>query len=394
MARLRTDFLIATLAFALSLGACAWLYGPFFDPGAVSRGIYDAVYYDALGKALLHGESFPAGRFAMRGYLYPLSAAALDALSPVAFYLAQTLAVAAGVFLLLRAERALAGRLVAAPLALLSVTLLLSPSIMMTEAVAFLLASAALLLFVTPARAPWGVPVLFAAALVKPAFLPVAVLAVPLALRRNRRSLAAATVAALLLAPQLTTTYLLTGSPTVSQAGQVNFQRRFYPAVVGTQELGSFVTENSDPAKAARARRPRLADQLTYVLAHPGATIRTWAWILWDQHLTEGSGFSRRDNDGARPGPQQALFAISRKLNLLFLAMLLPAAAGLGLFLRAAPPERWPAAALAPLLFASAPLVYYQADRIVFIGFLTLLPFAGLALRRLAGRLPVPGGRG
>lgn len=74
--------------------------------------------------------------------------------------------------------------------------------------------------------------------------------------------------------------------------------------------------------------------------------------------------------------------------------MLLPAVGGLILGFRTLPIHAWPALLVGPSLFVTAPLVYWQGDRVIFIGVLLLLPFAGLGIRRvLAGfRSGLPGG--
>ena len=382
---LATDALWALAAMGLSALACLYLYGSLEQVYAARTGLYDARYYDLLGRALWQGHGIPADRLALRGYLYPMFATGLAMLSPLLFLAAQTALVGIGVFSLCRAERAMTGRLRLAPLSLLSLTLLLSPSLMMTESVAFGLASLVLWLLVRRPFTPWGVAVLVAGALVKPALVPVAALALILGLRPLRRALPALAVIVALLAPQLVATTIINGRPVISSAGALNFRQRFYPAVLGMGELGRFIRGRSDEAVAARRARPALSDQIAYVLARPVTALRTWAYILWTQHLTADTGFSRRDNTGARPGPQATLSRLSLRLNTVFLLLLPPGLAGAGLWLARSPARRWPAALLPLSIFASAPLVYFQGDRIVFIGFLTLLPFAALAMGRLFG---------
>jgi len=63
--------------------------------------------------------------------------------------------------------------------------------------------------------------------------------------------------------------------------------------------------------------------------------------------------------------------------------MLVPALLGALVFFARFPVRAWPAALIGPSLFLTAPLVYWQGDRIVFIGLLLMLPFAGLGLARV-----------
>jgi hypothetical protein len=382
----RVELAWGVAALAASFGASAYLYGWFFDTGAVSLGLYDSGYYDLLGRALWQGGEVPGGRFALRGYLFPMFATGLTLISPLLYYLVQSLFVATGVVFLLHSERALTNQIRVTPLALFSISMLLSPSLMMTEAVAFMLAAAALTVILTRQYAVWSVFLLVLAALVKPAFLPVAIVAAMMTLRFDRVSLAVSVLVALVLTPQLVGTYMLNGRAVISSAGQVNFQRRFYPAVVGMAELDEFVRENSDEATAARAKRPELKGQVAYVLGHPLAAVRTWGFILWRYHLREGSGFAWRDNKGARPDAQIVLNRASRTLNTVLLSLLAPGFLGIFVFFRRFSARVWPAALIGPSIFLTAPLVYFQGDRIVFIGFLIMLPFAGLGFSWLWNR--------
>lgn len=366
-----------------SLVVCKTLYGWGFDVEAVAPGVYDAHYVNILGRALWRGTDIAGDRLALRGYFYPMLVTGLMLLSPKVFFGAQLLAIAGGTFCLVRAERQLAGRVIFTPLAILSISLLVAPSLMMSEALAFLASSAALLAFLTGRRNGAGVFLLFLTALIKPAFLPVAVISTLFGIGRNRASALAILGVIAIWTPQLVLTGVLNGKPQLTSAGQLNFQQRFYPAVVGTQELGMFVRQKSQEAEAARARRPGLAEQVGYVLSHPGAMVKTWSWILWTHHLKTVAGNARRDNTLALKGPQQWLEKFSGRANWVFVVLLIPAAAGGLVFLRRVPVSAYPATFIGPSLFVTAPLVYFQGDRIVFLAYLLALPFVGYFLKQV-----------
>ena len=64
---------------------------------------------------------------------------------------------------------------------------------------------------------------------------------------------------------------------------------------------------------------------------------------------------------------------------------MIPAAIGVAVLVGRWPLQVWPAALMGLSIFAAAPLVYWQGDRIVFIGFLLLLPIAGLGFGWVGG---------
>ena len=151
--------------------------------------------------------------------------------------------------------------------------------------------------------------------------------------------------------------------------------------MVGRVEAGKFVSYKDDLALAALAKRPETADQIRYIRHHWKAAATTWASILWQHHLFAPSGFTNKDNTFAQVDARNGLKAISGVMSYVFAALLIPAVLGIAVLLRHWPFQVWPAAFAGLSIFAAAPLVYWQGDRIVFM----LLPFASLGFRCLAG---------
>ena len=93
----------------------------------------------------------------------------------------------------------------------------------------------------------------------------------------------------------------------------------------------------------------------------------------------QGSGFAKESD---RRGTH-TLKQLSRFFNKILLCVALLGVVGLFCFMRQSGWRVWPAALLAPSLLATAPLVYWQGDRIILLPLLFLLPFAGLGISRL-----------
>ena len=229
---LSTDIIISALAFLISVALSAYLFGAFLAPQPLTGALFDSRWYDQLGRALWSGDELPADHPPVPGYSYPFVATGLASVSPRLLILLQTGAISAGVFCLLRTERNLTGRILVAPLALLSVSLLLSPAFMMAEAFGFGLAAAALWAFTSANKAAWGVLLLIAASLTKPAFQPVALLSVVMVLRLDRPSFMVSIIGAALILPQLMSSQVLTGRAHFTEAGRSNsnggFIRRWW----------------------------------------------------------------------------------------------------------------------------------------------------------------------
>lgn len=269
----------------------------------------------------------------------------------------------------------------ATPVALFSVSLMVSPAIVGTEALSFSFAAAALVLFVSGRGINFAVVLLFAAAMIKPAYYPIAFIAVPMTFRFEKSSLIGAKLVLLIIVPQLISTHSIGGNARLTTAGSINFQNRFYPAVVGTKEYKKFISSNSDEAVSARELRPDIKDQISYVATNPAASFKTWAYILWYHHLRINSGYTNRDNTPADETARLHLREASSWLNTALVALLIPAIFGVVYYVRKWSNRSWPAALIGPSILATAPLVYYQGDRIVFGGLLLMLPFAGLGLQ-------------
>ena len=383
MKNAQRDLIWSLMAFVVSVATSAYLYGGFLNPAPLLSAIYDSQGYAALGEALWSGEKLPGGSLAQRGYLYPMFATAVASVSPVLLILVQSIGAATCVFLLVRTERPLSRHVWVTPLALISASLMLAPAHIMTEAAAFTFAAAALATYILRPRSAWVVLLLVVAGLIKPAFLLVAILSGLMSLRLEKTSGIVALLVLVLVAPQLAGTYATDGRAVISNTGSANFQERYYPAVVGAVELGEFVDYKSDRAAAARALRPELSQQIDYVQSHPFPAFKTWASILWRYNFNAPSGFTQRDNGKAKAEPRARLAAASGYLNKIFVLMLVPALLGALVFFTRFPVRAWPAALIGPSIFLTAPLVYWQGDRIVFIGLLLMLPFAGLGLTKV-----------
>lgn len=380
IAHARCDLVISLVFISMSLSLCAYLYDGILDSTAIVDGLHDSVRVYGLGEAIWQGERPQGSRLAIRGYLYPTLAVGLFRISPIILLLVQTAAVGLGVWFLLKVERKLHGRIWCTPIAAFSISLLLSPAHMMTEALAFCLSAGALAVIVGSSNRVWGVAILWIAALIKASFLPVAVLSAILGLQRSKASFWVLVLVAGLLAPQLISTHIINGKAAISIAGAINIQNRFYPAVVGMVEKKTFVDYRTDFAEEARQARPEMMQKVSYMLNHPLGTLKTWHLILWEHHLNQNSGFVQRDNKVATETRRDDLRDLSIYLNQIIVWFLLPGGLGVATYMIRNSIRVWPAALIGPSLILSAPLVYHQGDRGVFIGLLLILPFAGLGM--------------
>ena len=187
----------------------------------------------------------------------------------------------------------------------------------------------------------------------------------------------------ILFGSQLMVTLRYDSGATISGAGSYNFSNRFFPAVYGRVEGLGFVAYNTEDAETARAERKQIGEQFGYVISHPIATISTWIDIFWHYHLTEPTGFALWDNHSAEPQRARNLTRLSIWFNKIFLATSVLGLAGCAVYVHRTAWRNWPAALIAPSILVTAPLVYWQGDRIVFLPFLFLLPFAGLFIRAI-----------
>lgn len=367
-------FIVASIAAQVSLfGDALFSLGPYVEN-------YDSRGYFALGQQLLAGDGIDGARLAQRGYLYPLVGVGLLKLHPLALLAIQTLANAVSVVLLCIAERRICGRIFAAPLALICVSFLLAPSRLLTESFAVLAASSALLLFLSAGQwRKWGVLAIWIGALVKPALLVPALISLGTV---RRRDMGVVVIVLALVATQLVLTSRHDGRMAFSTAGVSNFSERFYPLVVGYGKSGAFTPYRSDDARAIRAATPDVAGQLRELISRPFLTARVWATVLWREHLVQPTGYLWRDAQTRSEPLKQRIRQASQIVNAMLACLAIAGGVGCVLHLLRAP-GTWPAAVMAPLWLASAPLVYWQGDRVVFGATLCLLPFVGLTARAL-----------
>ena len=383
---MRVDAAIGCFAAVLSIFVTSVHYGGVNALGNGALSMVDSASYDAVGTAIWEWEKPSRSSIGLRGYLYPAFGTALLGISPWLLTVVQAVATGIGIAALVGTERLLAGRVIVTPLALLSFSLILAPGHLMSEAMAFCIGALALRLFV--GRVPvWGLFALVLAALIKPAFWAAVPIAALLVVRINRSSLFVLLFSFAALTPQLWLSGALDGQVALTKSGSLNFERRFFPAVYGFEEHDDFLRENDPRSEAARALHPSTSEKIGYLIRHPDTAVGTWASILWEHHLLEPTGFSRRDNATALEEPRRWIEAQSIGLNLVFTLLLLPAALGAAMALVNGPNGRRAAVLLPGALIGTAPLVYFQGDRVVYIGLILALPFAGYALARLAARI-------
>ncbi len=372
-ASIRGPLALAVVVCGGVLAINSFLYTDQFGSDAMVTSLYDATKYNEIGSALWSGSEPPAGGVSLRGYAYPMLASGLVAQSPYLLFLVQTLAVAVGVFLLARLEQNQSGRLRYVWLCPLFLSLLLAPAIMMTESLGFLAGAASMFAYVVLRRADLGSAVLVLAALIKPAFLPVAILSlasVPI----GKRLFAVLALLVVTFGSQLWISERIDGKATTSSAGSFNFTERFFPAVYGTVHGLGFVNYRSHEAEKAKEAYRTTGEQVQFVLGHPLELVQTWWFLMADSHLAKSSGYPK-SNAAADPENAKILLGASRTLNTLLLLPALAGAIGSIAFLFKNSWRLWPAVLIAPCLIATAPLVYWQGDRVVFIALLFLLPF-------------------
>ncbi|MEM9710534.1 MAG: hypothetical protein AAF871_17330 [Pseudomonadota bacterium] len=378
MARLPTPFWGALWAFLLSLGLMAYLYGFATPASEIQTGLFDTKGFRELAVGLwVPGEPVPSTRLGQRGALYALLGGGLHLVAPVLLFILQAAAVAGGVAFLMALERDMTGRVRFSWLALFSVSLLLSPSVLMPEALGFLFGAMALYFAVRPAGLGRATLALVLAALLKVAFWPMAIVALLALWIFSPGAHRAALGATLLVAAHLVVVTIHTGQQGISLAAKQNFEERFYPAVAGMKEDGRPWLHRTEAAAEAKAARPALGDKIDYVVSHPRTALSAWAVILWEHHLWEGSGFAQRDNGPAREGPRDILNGASRGLNAVLVVAALAGLVGIFAQMVRLGFRTWPILITPVLILGTAPVTYFQGDRVIFLALLFLLPFAG-----------------
>ena len=342
---------------------------------------FDAKGYHSLGMQILGEDKIDGLRLAQRGFLYPTIATGLLQVSPWLLFAVQSAAVAIGLFALAMTEGEVAGRIIVTPSALLSISLILSPGHMMTEALAF--GTVATALYLTMHANPWAIPLIWIAAMIKPAFLLPAIIFTCLFVYRFRRFSILYLVPIALIAIQLVVTTVHNGRPAISTAGASNFQERFFPAAMGWREHGKFVHYKSGQAKEYRQTTPELGQQVRAVLSDPWNTTETAIYLLANHHLMTSTGYILRSKNPEGLTRGDILKKHSEIFNLALIPFWVIGVLGLAFFVKSRRPFAWAIVVVAPLAIATAPLVYWQGDRVVFVPLLLLLPFAGLALSKL-----------
>lgn len=382
----RAPFIVAGVYVLVAVVANALVWDVSLFDGDTYLSIFDAKGYHALGQQIWGADPIDGARLAQRGYLFSLVAVALLSIHPIVLFVAQLSAVAFGLWALACAERRIAGRIRLTPIAVLMPSLWLAPSHLMTESFGFALASLGVILVVSRAGA-WAAVALWVGTLMKPALLlgALAALLIPV---RSRMILPLLAVAALII-PQLVLTARHSDRMALSTAGTSNFVERFHPAVMGFAVTGEIIRYRDPAAIPIRKAAPKLSYKIADVVSHPVAAFGTWQYILRRDHLWQSSGYLARNIDGLNWKYAEPFKHWSLWLNI-GLSFLLPfSLTGIVLYLRSVPVFRWPAAVTGAGILVLAPLVYWQGDRVVFVGVVLLLPFASLAIARIARRLPI-----
>jgi hypothetical protein len=152
--------------------------------------------------------------------------------------------------------------------------------------------------FVTGERWSLGMGcfLLCAASCAKPVYLPVCYAVCAYAawrlLRDRPRTVRAFAFAALAVSPllaQLLLSLLLTGHPTISTAGRLNFEDRFFPSVVALQRGLGITSDDHAEVRPASAQHPEIGDKVRFVVAHPVATARAVGYLLRNNVLSSSS---------------------------------------------------------------------------------------------------------
>ena len=382
----QTALIIAVAYACIAVGMNALVWHDSLLKEATYLNIFDAKGYHALGHQIWTDDKIDGDRLAQRGYLFSSVAYALISVHPIVLFAGQVMAIAVGVWALVHVEYRMTGWIRLSLLLLLVPSLWLAPSHMMTESISFACASTGFLLLLTRHGA-WAAVVLWAGALVKPALLLGAMVSLVVTIR-CRLILPLVVVTAFLM-PQFILTSRHSDGITLSTAGAANFAERFHPAAMGVASTGNIVRYRDPAAEVFRNAAPKLSYKIADIIGHPVATAKTWVQILVVDHLWQSSGFLARNIAGLNWTLAGPIRTWSLWVNV-GLALLIPfAVVGIVEYLRSVPYFRWPAAFMGPSILLLAPLVYWQGDRIVFIGLFLLMPFASLAIRRIVRPFPI-----
>jgi len=176
---------------------------------------------------------------------------------------------------------------------------------------------------------------------------------------------------------QLANTYALTGNPTISIAGEDNFNNRFFPVVYGFGESQNknFIDYKSEEARTADIIYPDTASKLTYIIKNPGALIKTYHYLLVYENLLTDSNFVKLPGNLVYKNAtiESDLKKFSRDLNKYFYNAHIIFIFVMFLFLLSKTTS-WSLKSYLIILYLlmfslllASPLVYWQGDRIILI---------------------------
>lgn len=293
-------YTVVALAIFAELGSLAHLEEIVFSAP-------DAQGYRRIADFFVGGAEHPGAELlALRPFLFPLLLATYHVIGVVGVVVLQWLLNLCTVFVTFSTLTRITGSprvgIAGAGVLILHPTFSLIALHALSEPLALALMAAAVsrlvVFFVTGEQRSLGMGcfLLCAASCAKPVYLPICYATCAYAAwgllrdrRRTGRALALAALAASPLFVQLLLSFLLTGQPTISTAGRVNFENRFFPAVVGFERGTGLIPYDHSEAKAARARYPALGDKVRFVAAHPAATVEAVGYLLRSNVLSSSN---------------------------------------------------------------------------------------------------------
>jgi len=126
------------------------------------------------------------------------------------------------------------------------------------------------------------------------------------------------------IAVQLSVSFAINGRPSISNAGNLNFTNRYFPAVVGYVQDGrigypGFLSYKEPEAKEAVTQFPSVTEKALYLTGHPWETAIMTHFLLVKMNLQEKSAQVTRPREAVVNGQTAQLFALcSRHINRLF----------------------------------------------------------------------------
>ncbi len=389
LAHKRWAAFVACIYVPICISANLFLHGTEAFGWKVALELFDSKGYHALGRQLLAWDSIDAERLSQRGPLYGALSGILLAVGPFVLAASQAFAIVIGLFFLSLCEARLTGRVLFAGIAVLLPSLWFAPARLMPEAFAFGL-GVMVLWFCLRCKPDRSFSVMFCwgAALIKPAFLPVAVLFTVMLLFQWGGGLRKVPLltAAFLVAAHIGLLASYGSGPLFSSAGSSNFQERFFPAVIGFEEKSRLVRYDTQLAESYRKKPRDLGGQVLAVVARPWATISAWSNIFVLEHLAQPSGYLLRVSQLADPDWNRTFRSFSKSLNLCLIPIWFVGLLGAFAVAWRFTSDIRLAVAMPVLVLGSAPLVYWQGDRVVFFALIMLLPYLSYALDGIFSR--------